>query len=167
MCSENDDIERSDLVAAVAQAADGIVITGIDGRIRYVNPAFTTMTGYTSEEAVGQYPRILKSGRHTPEFYKQLWDTIQSGEVWRGEVINRRKDASLYHEEMQITPVRDANGAVISYIAVKHDVSERRAGEEARAFLAAMVEKSEDAIVAGSPEGIILTWNRGAERIFG
>ena len=167
MCSENDDIERADLVAAVAQAADGIVITGIDGRIRYVNPAFTTMTGYTREEAVGQYPRILKSGRHTPEFYKQLWDTIQSGEVWRGEVINRRKDASLYHEEMQITPVRDANGAVISYIAVKHDVSERRAGEEARAFLAAMVEKSEDAIVAGSPEGIILTWNRGAERIFG
>lgn len=167
MYTENDDIAQAGLVAAVAQAADAIVITGADGKIQYINPAFTAMTGYTSEEAVGQYPRILKSDTHTADFYKQLWDTIRSGQIWHGELVNRRKDGSLYREDMQITPVLDASGVIVSYIAVKHDVTEWRAGEEARAFLAAMVENSEDAIVAGSPEGIILTWNRGAEAIFG
>ena len=90
-----------------------------------------------------------------------------SGRVWHGELINRRKDGTFYHEEMRITPVRDSNGEIVSYIAIKHDVTERRAAEEAQRFLAAIVESSEDAIVAYTPAGIILTWNRGAETIFG
>jgi len=162
-----DIIERAGLVAAVEQAADGIVITAVTGQIQYVNPAFTVMTGYTSEEAVGQYPSILKSGRQPPEVYADLWDTILAGRVWHGEVINRRKDGTLYHEEMRITPVRAANDEVISYIAIKHDVTERRAAEEAQGFLAAIVESSNSAIIAYSPTGIILTWNRGAEVLFG
>jgi PAS domain S-box-containing protein len=161
------DIEWAGLIAAVEQSADAIVISDTSGKIQYVNPAFTAMTGYSREEAAGQNPRILKSGRQSPEFYKEIWRTIASGQVWHGELINRRKDGTLYTEEMRITPVRNSNGEIVSYIAIKHDVTERRAGEEAKAFLATIVESSEDAIVAFTPAGIIRTWNRGAEAIFG
>ncbi len=167
MYRESGIIEQAGLVAAVEQTADGIVITDTEGKIRYVNPAFTLMTGYTSEEAVGQYPRILKSGLEAREFYTELWNTIRSGRVWHGELTNRRKDGTFYREEMRITPVRDSKGEIASYIAIKHDVTERRAAEEAQRFLAAMVENSEDGIAAYTPDGIILTWNRGAETISG
>jgi PAS domain S-box-containing protein len=160
-------IERAGLVAAVEQAADGIVITDSEGRIQYVNPAFTAMTGYTSEEAVGQNPRILRSGRHSREFYEEIWRTIGSGQVWHGEVTNRRKDETLYTEEMRITPVLDSDGKIVRYIAIKHDVTERRAAEETQKLLAAMVESSEDAIVAYTPAGVVLSWNRGATALLG
>jgi PAS domain S-box-containing protein len=152
---------------ALEHASDGLVITDPGGRIRYVNPAFTAMTGYTAEEAAGQNPRFLKSGSMPAAFYEELWSTISSGRVWQGELINRRKDGSLYNEEMRIAPVRSSDGKIASFIAIKHDVTERRAAEEAKALLAAIVENSEDSIVACSPAGIILTWNRGAETIFG
>ena len=164
---ESDRIERAGLVAAVEQAADGIVITATDGKIQYVNPAFTAMTGYSSEEAVGRYPRILKSGREPVAFYEELWNTIRSGRIWHGELVNRRKDGTFYNEEMQISPVRVPNGEISSYIAIKRDVTERRAAEEAQNFLAAIVESAADAIVSFTPAGLILTWNRSAEAIFG
>jgi PAS domain S-box-containing protein len=167
MRRESSRIERAGLMAAVEQAADGIVITDIDGKITYVNPAFNRMTGYTTEEAVGQRPSILKSGRHSPDFYEELWQTIRSGQVWFGEVVNRRKDGTLYNEEMRITPVKASNGEIIGYIAIKRDVTGRREAEEAQGFLAAIVESSGDAIVAYTPAGIIRTWNRGAEAVFG
>jgi len=167
MGRQSDDIDRAGLVAAVEQAADGIVITDTSGKIRYVNPAFTAMTGYTSEEAVGQNPSILKSGRQSREFYEELWSTIRSGQVWEGEVINRRKDGNFYTEEMRITPVRDPHGEIGSYIAIKHDVTEQQAAKKAQEFLAAIVESSEDSILAYTPEGMILSWNRGAEALFG
>ncbi|MGA1998263.1 MAG: PAS domain S-box protein, partial [Bryobacteraceae bacterium] len=161
------DIERAGLVAAVEQSADAVVVCDTHGKIRYVNPAFTAMTGYSSEEAAGRNPRILKSGRQAPETYKDLWDTVASGRVWQGELINRRQDGTLYTEEMRITPVRDSEGEIVSYIAIKRDVTERRAAEEAKRFLASIVECSEDAIVAVTPGGTILTWNRGAQALFG
>ncbi len=164
--SQNENISAG-LVAAVEQAADSIVITDTDGRIQYVNPAFTAMTGYTSAEVMGQNPRVLKSGQHGAEFYKELWNRIRSGQVWHGEVTNRRKDGTLFTEEMQITPVRNANGEITSYLAIKRDVTERRASQDAQRFLAAIVESSEDAIATSSPAGIILTWNRAAEQAFG
>lgn len=167
MYRENGNIEQAGMVAAVDQTADGIVIADTEGKIQYVNPAFTAMTGYSSEEAVGQYPRILKSGCEPAEFYAELWTTIRSGRVWHGELTNRRKDGTFYREEMRITPVRDSKGEIASYIAIKHDVTERGAAEESQRFLAAIVESSKDAIAAYSPAGIILTWNRGAEAIFG
>lgn len=160
-------IERADLLAAVEQAADSIVITDTNGNIQYVNPAFTAMTGYAREEAVGQNPRMLKSGIHTAEFYKELWDTVAAGRVWCGELINRRKDGTLYHEEMRVTPVQDESGKTVSYIAVKHDVTMRLEAEEAQRLLTAAIENSEDAVFSYSSAGIILTWNRGAESIFG
>ena len=167
MSSSSANLERADLVAAVEQAADGIVITGTGGEIQYVNPAFTVMTGYSSAEAVGQNTRILKSGRLAASVYEELWNAIRSGRVWRGELINRRKDGSFYTEEMQIAPVQDASGRVVSYIAVGRDVTSRRDAEEAKGFLAAIVESSEDAIISYSPAGIILTWNHGAEAALG
>ncbi len=167
MWRESGGIEQAGLVAAVEQAADGIVVTDTNGKIQYVNPGFTAMTGYTSEEVVGRNPRILKSGRHYPAFYKDLWNTIRSGRVWHGEVINRRKDGTLYNEEMQIAPVKDSIGKIVSYIAIKQDVTVRRAAEEAQGFLAAIVENSQDAISAYTRAGIILTWNRGAEAALG
>jgi PAS domain S-box-containing protein len=160
-------VEQAGLITAVEQAADGIVITDTEGAIQYVNPAFTKMTGYSREEVLGKNPRILKSGHHAPELYEDLWKTIQSGEIWHGDMINRRKDGTLYSEEMRIAPVRSLSGEVVSYIAIKHDVSEQRAAEEAKAFLAAVVESSEDAIIACTLTGTILTWNHGAECIFG
>ena len=160
-------VERAGLAAAVEQSADATVITDTSGEIQYVNPAFTLMTGYSREEAAGKNPRILKSGRQSAAFYKELWDTIASGRVWHGEVINRRKDGTFYNEEMKIAPVRDSHGEIVSYIAIKRDVTERRAAEEAQRFLASIVECSEDAIVANSPDGTILSWNRGAQALLG
>jgi len=167
VCRDNSGIERAGLVGAVEQAADAIVITGIDGAIQYANPAFATLTGYSREEAVGQNPRLLKSGETPLAVYQELWRTVSSGRVWHGEVINRRKDGTIYREDMQITPVEGENGKIVSFIAVKRDVTRLGAERDAQAFLATIVQSSEDAIIACSPAGTILTWNRGAETVFG
>jgi nitrogen fixation negative regulator NifL len=118
-------------VAALESAANAIVITDASGRIEWVNPAFEKLTGYSALEVIGQNPRALKSGRHPQEYYAELWRTILSGRVWQGELINRRKDGTLYPEEMTITPVRDAAGKVTHFIAVKQDVTERHLAQEA------------------------------------
>jgi PAS domain S-box-containing protein len=155
------------LESAIRQAAEGIVITSATGKIQYVNPAFTKMTGYRPDEVVGHHPSILKSGTQDPSYYEDLWKTILAGRVWRGELINRRKDGTLYTEEMSITPVRSAAGRTTNYIAIKQDVTERRAAEAARQFLAAIIESTEDAVVGSTLDGRILTWNRGAEKLHG
>ncbi|MDO9301303.1 MAG: PAS domain S-box protein, partial [Anaerolineales bacterium] len=117
---------------ALDAAANAILITDRRGEIRWVNPAFTALTGYTPEETIGKNPReLVKSGKHDSAFYKELWDTILSGQVWRGEVVNRRKDGSLYTEEQTITPVRDEHGAVTHFIAIKQDITERKQAEQA------------------------------------
>ena len=120
------------------------------------------MTGYTLEEAVGKYPSLLKSGRQSAAFYEQMWSTIRAGRVWRGEVINRRKDETLFTEEMQITPVADSNGEIISYVAVQREMTGGRTE-----LLSSIVESSEEAIYALTLEGTILSWNPGAEARFG
>ena len=116
--------------SALEAAANGIVITDRAGKILWVNPAFSRLTGYTAEEAVGQNPRVLKSDRHPPKFYADLWATIATGNVWHGELVNQRKDGSCYDEEMTITPVRDENGEIKNFIAIKQDVSERKQIEQ-------------------------------------
>jgi PAS domain S-box-containing protein len=119
------------LRAALTASVTAIAITDRTGVIEWVNPAFCTLTQYTVAEAVGKNPReLVKSGQHDPAFYKHLWDTILSGQVWRGNMINRRKDGSFYAEEQTITPVRDAQGAIRHFIAVKEDVTTRRRAEE-------------------------------------
>src|ERR1035438_4506015 len=155
------------LATAIDQVAESVVVTDAQGSIQYVNRSFTRMTGYSGEEVIGQNPRVLKASRSDPVFYKLLWDTILAGQIWHGELINRRKDGSEYTEEMSITPVRDAAGAISSFIAIKQDVTARRAAENAQRFLAAVVESSPDAILRYTPDGTITSWSCGAERMFG
>ncbi|MBI2949940.1 MAG: PAS domain S-box protein [Verrucomicrobia bacterium] len=115
---------------ALESAANGIVITNTHGEVQWANPAFSTMTGYALAEAAGQRLRFLKSGRHDGAFYRKLWETILAGEVWDGDLINRRKDGTLYPEHMTVTPVRAGDGAITHFIAIKQDVTERRRAEE-------------------------------------
>jgi PAS domain S-box-containing protein len=114
---------HSRLAMAVEQAAETIVITDLTAKILYVNPAFEKSTGYTRAEALGQHPRLLKSGKHDAAFYRQMWNVLTRGEVWHGHMINRRKDGRLYEEEATISPVRDATGRIINFVAVKRDVT--------------------------------------------
>src|SRR3989338_5914193 len=115
---------------ALESAANAVVITCRDGIITLVNPAFTQLTGYSPEEVIGQNPRLLKSGTQDQPFYENLWNTILSGQVWSGEIVNRRKDGMLYAEEQTITPVRDAQGDIIHFIAIKQNITERKRAEE-------------------------------------
>ncbi len=114
---------------ALQAAANVIVITDRQGDIIWVNAAFTRMTGYTAAEALGASPRILKSGQHNDDFYRKLWETILDGQVWQGEIINRRKDGSLFTEEATVTPVRDHGGNISHFISVKQDITERKQSE--------------------------------------
>jgi len=119
--------------SALEAAANGIYITDRSGSIIWVNRAFTLLTGFSAEDAVGRNSRILKSGQHSPKFYANLWITISTGNVWQGELVNRRKDGSLYFEEMTITPVRGMDGEIQNYIAIKQDISQRKQAEQALA----------------------------------
>jgi PAS domain S-box-containing protein len=111
------------LIAAIEQSGETIVITDSDGVIQYVNPAFVTATGYTREEAVGQNPRLLKSGQQGDAFYRELWSAISSGKSWTGRFSNKRKDGKLFTEEATISPVCDKSGKIVNYVAVKRDIS--------------------------------------------
>ncbi len=115
--------ERELLSTAIEQAAETIVITDNLGTIQYVNPAFEKISGYSREEARGQNPRILKSGKHDLLFYEDLWGTITSGKTWRGRFINKHKDGTLYTEETAISPVTDTSGRISNFVAVKRDVT--------------------------------------------
>jgi diguanylate cyclase (GGDEF)-like protein/PAS domain S-box-containing protein len=116
--------------AALETAANAIAITDRNGALQWVNLAWVVLTGYSKEEAIGQNARIVKSDKHDVSFYKQMWDTILAGKVWHGEVVNRRKDGSLYFEEETITPVLDQQGNVMNFIAIKLDITERKQKEE-------------------------------------
>ena len=118
--------ERDRLATAVDQVAESIVVTDATGRITYVNPAFERVTGFTKDEAVGQNPRILKSGIHPGSFYEAMWAVLVSGKPWSGDLVNRRKDGSLFTEEVVISPMRDDVGEVSGYVAVKRDVTSER-----------------------------------------
>lgn len=128
---EGDALQRGLLTTALEAAANGILITDARGEILWSNPAFTAMTGYSAGEALGRNPRFLKSGRHDSEFYAELWRTIRAGQTWHGEMVNRRKNGSLYHEQQTIAPVRDAAGEITHFIAIKQDVTERVVAQQA------------------------------------
>ncbi|HLC50731.1 MAG TPA: PAS domain-containing protein [Candidatus Nanoarchaeia archaeon] len=124
------EFELMKLSSVVGQTTDSIMMTDKDGKIEYVNPAFEKLTGYSSSEAVGQNPRILKSGKQDTAFYKALWDTILSGKTFHSEFVNKKKNGSLYHEEKIIVPVRDNQGNIRNFVSSGRDISERKAKEE-------------------------------------
>jgi len=113
------------LSSAVEQTADTVFITNREGVIEYVNPAFEATTGYPREEAIGQTPRILRSGETAPEYYAQLWSTILGGETFRANTLNRKKSGELYHAEQTITPVKAPDGSIIHFVAVVKDMTDR------------------------------------------
>ena len=111
------------LSMSIEQSPSTIVITDVDGNIEYVNPKFCEITGYSTEEAIGQNPRILSSGKIAVEVYQEMWNTIKSGEVWRGELLNKKKNGDLFWEWATIAPIRNEEDEIINYIAIKEDVS--------------------------------------------
>jgi len=119
------------LNTALESAANAIAITDREGVMSWANPAFSRLTGYPLEELRGRKPSLLKSGAHDRAFYQQLWDTILAGRVWQAEMVNRRKDGSVYTEENTITPVRNQQAEITHFVAVKQDVTERRRIEAA------------------------------------
>src|ERR1019366_8468378 len=122
---------KTELLAAVEQSTSSVIITGLRGNIEYVNPKFTELTGYTLEEALGKNPRILKSGDSPAEMYEQLWQTITSGGEWRGEFHNKKKNGELYWESAVISAIRNAQGVMTKFLAVKEDITERKQAEAA------------------------------------
>ncbi len=119
-------LEMSKLSGAVTYSPVSVVITDQSGRIEYVNPKFAEITGYSAAEALGKTPRILNSGTHGPEFYRELWNTILSGQQWHGEFCNLRKDGTVFWESTNISPIRNASGEITHFVAVKEDVTETK-----------------------------------------
>ncbi len=134
--------ERARLTRCIEQVGESIVITDLDSSILYVNPAFEKLTGYTQAEAIGQNPRVLKSGQHPPSFYLGMWATLLRGETWSGELTNKRKDGTLFQEEATIAPIKNREGKIINYVAVKRDITLRK---QAEAELEQAKEKAESA----------------------
>jgi PAS domain S-box-containing protein len=116
--------------SALEAAANSIILTDRTGKVLFANKAFCAMTGYTLEEILGQTPRFLRSGRHDANFFAKLWNTILSGRVWQGELVNRRKNGTLYNEEMTVTPIRDSTGEITHFLAVKEDITQRKKFKE-------------------------------------
>jgi len=168
--AEKDFLLRS---AALDAAANAIVITDHEGTIVWVNRAFTEMTGYGEEEVLGKNPRLLKSEEQPESYYANLWSTISSGEVWQGEIVNRRKDGTTYAEEMTITPViRDLGNTTDTYfIAIKQDITERKRAQQAlwraEEKYRAIFEDAVVGIFQITPEGRPLSVNRALAQMHG
>ncbi|MCP4108003.1 MAG: response regulator [Desulfobacteraceae bacterium] len=159
------------LSRAVEQSASSVVITDIDGIIEYVNPAFSEITGYSYEEAIGNSLHILKSGKHPPDFYREIRQTLSSGNVWQGEVINRRKSGELYWESAVVSPVKDQEGKITHYLATKDDITVRRQAEEklldSEKKYREIVMNANSIIMRATPQWNVTFLNDFAQRFFG
>lgn len=139
--NKKSELQIRKLSESIEQSPSTIIITDINGTIEYVNPKFLEITGYTKEEAIGQNPRILKSGETPDEVYTMLWKTITAGDVWRGEFLNRKKNGDLYWEWATMTSIKNEMGVITNYIAIKEDISLRKQME---ADLILAKEKAEE-----------------------
>lgn len=153
--------ERLRLILAIEQAGESFVMTDTEGVIQYVNPAFTRCSGYTREEALGQHTRLLKSGKHPEDLYDELWETISSGRAWKGRLVNRRKDGSLFTEDATISAVTDAAGHITNYVAVNRDVTHEIELEE-QLFQAQKME-----LIGRMVGGIAHDFNNNLQAILG
>ena len=156
---------------ALEAAANAIVITDTDGAVVWANTSFTNLTGYSPKEMLGKKLNVLKSDHHDNDYYSFMWNKIKSGQIWRGEIINRRKDGTLYNEEMTITPIRTPNGEINSFVAVKQDISERKLSEQAlrdsELRFRGLFENATIGIYQSTPEGKVSMVNPTLLKITG
>jgi diguanylate cyclase (GGDEF)-like protein/PAS domain S-box-containing protein len=152
------------------KTGNSVIITDCNGMIEYVNPEFSKVTGYAFEEAIGQSPGILKSGLTAPEYYRDMWATMVSGEIWRGELLNRKKSGELFWESEVISALKNAAGEITHFIAVKEDVTERKHQEKRLRLWERAIESSVNAILitdAEVPGNPLIYANPAFERITG
>ncbi|MBI5964659.1 MAG: diguanylate cyclase [Chloroflexi bacterium] len=164
--------ELRNLSVVVEQSPSSIVITDIDASIEYVNPAFTRSTGYSFEEVRGQNPRILKSGLTPPETYDEMWTQLTAGKPWRGELINKKKNADIFWENTVIAPILDESGNIIRYAAIKEDITARKLVEQAlresEEQYRLLFDLESDAIfIIRNEDGQILEANTAASALYG
>lgn len=156
---------------AIDQSPVSVVITNLAGEIKYVNQQFLKLSGYSKDEVIGKNPRILKSGRTPAETYKEFWDTVKSGKTWKGEFTNKKKNGTIYIESAVISPVKNSNGEITGYLAVKEDITDRKKMEEAlkqsEDHYRDLVENSSDLICIHDLNGKLLMVNNAAEKITG
>jgi PAS domain S-box-containing protein len=176
----NEDLEKrvaertaqlSKLSEAVEQSPVTVMITDKKGTIEYVNPSFSEVTGYSAKEAIGQNPHILKSGHHPDSFYKKLWETILSGKTWRGELLNRKKNGEEYWESTSISAIKNDEGDITHFVAVKQDITDQKRAEQAiwesQTKYRNLVEYANCIIFQMDTRGNITFFNRFAQDFFG
>ncbi|MEJ2100341.1 MAG: PAS domain S-box protein [Desulfobacterales bacterium] len=163
--------ELGKLSEAVEQSPVTVMITDKKGTIEYVNPSFSKVTGYSAKEAIGQNPRILKSGNHPDSFYKDLWDTILSGKTWRGELLNRKKNGEEFWESASISSIKNEQGDITHFVAAKQDITEQKRTEQAimesQAKYRNLVESANCIIFQMDTRGNVTFFNRFAQDFFG
>ena len=156
---------------ALEAAANGIVITDREGKLLWANTAFSKLTGYPAKDVLGQKLNFLQSGIHDERYYEYMWNTINSGEIWKGELINKRKDGILYTEEMTITPVYGAENEILYFVAIKEDITERKKAEsalsESERNFRGLFENATIGIYRSTPDGIFIMANPALLSIFG
>ncbi len=141
------------LTNAIEQSPISVIITDKNGNIEYVNPTFTRVSGYSAREVLGQNPRILKSGKNPEHVYKELWETITKGKIWQGQLINKKKDGTLFWEETTISPLFDKDGNIQYYLALKEDITERKKLEQEKENLERQLHQNQRLETIGTLAG--------------
>lgn len=161
------DEQLNKLMLAVEQSPAAVVITDAQGAIEFVNPKFTEVTGYLAEEAIGHNPRILKSGKHDAEFYRDFWQTITAGREWRGEFCNKKKDGTLYWESASISAIRNERNEITNFVAVKEDITAKVHDQEQIRLQSLALSAAANSIFITNKQGRIIWVNAAFCRLSG
>jgi PAS domain S-box-containing protein len=163
--------ELHKLSLATEHSPASVVITDRDGTIEYVNATFCDVTGYSALEAIGNNPRVLKSGNLDVSYYKELWETILAGKTWKGDFINKKKNGEEYWESASISPIQNDVGEITHFVAVKQDITERKKAEEAiknsEERMGQIIDFLPDPTWVIDDEGRVVSWNRAVEKLLG